>query len=459
MFVLFFIIVSGLDMLEQEVQETSNLIRALNEKVEYLISLKEELGTKGISIPEDDDWRKIPGLVPQPSHDYLPLRLKQLSTNSGNIKSVDFLALKSKDPSPHIAYIVCESSLVSVFEMKGKLIGTYAVPNILLCAGSSTPEESMIGVVSPYEITILSLENNIIQFISSRSLFNDTAMPTSFINYSRLGKKYWLVGDDYGRITFYSAIGEIIGQGNTGTKKVAVLDKYGSQVVFAGENKVGVFNLADMNVYQLCEPSLGNIIDISQDIGATIVYAATDTGRIFIYDTKYSSSSSGPICKSIAVMPSQHKIHKIAMIRSSLLVLSDGVIASYNVSGVDQEVFYPPVYYKLNTASIKNNMKSLRLANSGNYLVLYGNYDLISFEVSLYGIQNSIKEWIDFDTLRVLVILISIGGVILWRYLTKKTPASKSIQDKKYSDIKKKPKNSQKKVKFAESPQEYNYSD
>ena len=446
----------GLDMLEQEVQETIRLAKTLEGKLGYLTELREELLMKHVEIPQGDVWRKMPGLVPQPPHDSLPARLRHISTTVLPSKSNDFIALRSKDSTPHIGFVVCDNSLVSVFEVTGEVISTYALQGILLCAGSSTPEEPMIAVVSNFEITILALDGNSIVLLTSHTLFNDTATPTNLINYSRLGKKFWLVGDDWGRITFYSSSGECLGQGSTGTSKVSVLDKFGSQIVYAGDHKLGIFNLATMEPYQECEPTVGRIIDVAQDFSATIIYAATDNHEVIVYDTKHSSPSSAPFCKAVARMPNLHDIKKLAVLRNSLLAASDSVITSYNVSLLEQEVFFPPTHYQINLNLDRIGIKSLRLPGAGNYLMVYGTGKVLCFDVGVVGNVQAGGDWIDFGGVKVLAIVMTIGGVFLWRYVNGK----RSSEAKKYAqDTETGHRGSQKKVKFNDKPQTFRYND
>ena len=193
------------------------------------------------------------------------------------------------------------------------------------------------------------------------------------------------MGDDWGRITFYSALGEPTGQGISGTSRITTLDKYGSQIVYAGDNKVGVFNLATMEVYQQCEPSIGNIVDVSQDYGATYIYAAIDNGEIIIYETKYSSINSAPLCKAVSRLLNNQKINKLAVIKNSLLASSEESLTSHNVSGIEHDIFYQPTPYKVNNIKGQIGVKSLRLPNSGNYLIMYGNSEILCFEVTLVG--------------------------------------------------------------------------
>ena len=253
-------------------------------------------------------------------------------------------------------------------------------------------------------------------------------------------------------MTFFSGIGQVIGQGNSETSQVKVLDKYGSQVVFAGDNKVGVFNLANMEVYQLCEPTIGNIIDVAQDMAAAIIYAATNAG-VYIFDTKYSSSA--PLCKSIALLPNQHEIKKIAVIKNSVLALSEGVITSYNLTHINDDVFYPPTYYQINNFTSQNTIKSLRLPNTGNYLVLAGEQGLECFEVGIIGIGS--PELFDFAGLKIFAVVVAVGGFVLWKVLTKKKtqPARDQYRERNNKNTS----NLKKKVKFNDTPQTFNYND
>lgn len=446
----------GLDMIEQEIEHTLALANVLQSKIDYLSVFRQELMRDKIEIPDEENWKKMPGLLPQPDHDSFPLRVNLISSISESVKSLDFIALKSKDSTPHIGFVLCQNSLVSLYEVTGELIGTYAVSGILFCAGSSTPEEPLIAIVSNFEIIILALDGNNIQFLSSHKVLNDTALPTTLIQYSRIGKKYWLVGDDWGRVTFYSAYGEFISQGSSGTSKITTLDKFGSQIVYAGDHKVGILNLATMEPYLECEPTIGKIIDVAQDFSATIIYVSTDNGDIIIYDTKFVSSTSAPYCKAMAKFPNERKHNKLAVIRNSLLAVSENTITSYNVSGLEQDVFYSPTYYQINENFEKVGVKSLRLPGSGNFLMLYGTGKVLIFDVKNIGFMSAPGDWIDFGGVRILAVVFTIGGVFLYRSLNKKT---KNTEAEVKGNQRGGGNKSGKRVNFSNNPQMFRYEE
>ncbi|OMJ76850.1 hypothetical protein SteCoe_23697 [Stentor coeruleus] len=459
MFLGILVLVAAMDMIEQEIMETRHLVGLLKEKIDLIETFRLEVKDKGIEIPEDEEWKTMPGLIPQPEYDFLPNRLKHLSTLSLTTKGVDFIALKSKDSNLNIGFLVCENSLLSVFNMKGVILSTYAITNILHCAGSSTPDEPYIAIVTQQDLIILSYDGVSIQYISSHNLFNDTATPTILINYSRLGKKFWLVGDDWGRVSFYGSNGDFVGQGPTGTSKITTLDKFGSQIIFAGDHKTGILNLATMEIYQLCEPAIYPIIDVAQDFSATILYAACENGDIFVYDTKHVTSSSAPSCKSVGRMKYPGKPNKIAVIRGSLLVVSEDIMCSFNVTGLENDVFYPPACYKVDWNDKDFKIKSLRLPNSGNYLLMYGLNQIQSFDVGFGAVITATGGW-DFGGDKILSILMVIGGIVMWRYFL----AGRG-KDKKNQVGNNKVKGIQggsagkRKVQFSETPQTFTYSD
>lgn len=461
MFLGILVVVAAMDMIEQEISETRHLIGLLKEKIDVIEAFRLEVKDKGIDVPEGEDWKTMPGLIPQPEYDFLPNRLKHLSTLSLTSKCVDFIALKSKDSSLNIGFLVCENSLLSIFSMKGVVLSTYAIANIVHCAGSATPDEPYIAIATQQDLVILSYDGVSIQYISSHNLFNDTATPTILINYSRLGKKFWLVGDDWGRVTFYGSTGEVVGQGHTGTSKITTLDKFGSQIIFAGDYKTGILNLATMEVYQLCEPATDFIVDVAQDFSATIIYAACENGDVFVYDTKHVTSSSAPSCKSIGRMRYPSKPSKIAVIRGSLLVANEEMMCSFNVTGLENDVFYPPACYKVDWNDKDFKVKSLRLPNSGNYLLMYGLNQVQSFDVGFGAVATgTVAGGWDFGGDKVVSILMVIGGVVMWRYFL----AGRGKDKKKpmgNSQVRGVPGNNagKRKVQFSETPKTFTYSD
>lgn len=457
--ILFFLTaVAAIDMIEQEILQSQELITALKEKLDYLARYKEELHSMSIQIPQDDEWKTIPGLIAQPDHDSLPNRLISLASVPTSSKSVDFIALKNKDNTSKIGLIICQNSLVNLYTISGDLLSTYAVNNIQYCAGSSTAEDPLIAVASLTELLILSFDGKSLQLANSKKLFNDTASPTALINYSRLGKKYWLVGDNWGRVTFFSGTGEVIGQGPTGTKSVTVLDKFGSQIVYAGENKVGIYNLATMDVYQECEPALDDVLDVAQDYSATIIYVLCKNGDIVIYDTKHSSTSSAPMCKSVARFDN-HFYHpsKLAPIRGTLLAISNDVIISYNFSHLEQDVFYPPTFYKL-----KNNeshvIRTLRMPNAGNYLVMVKTNEILTFEV-VHGnfVQSGGAGGVDYANIALLVLMF-FGGIVLWKVLQGSKKTGNEPQYKSQQSFGK-GKAGEKNVRFSDKQEVFRYRD
>ena len=475
MFLILLSLVQAFDMIEQEITETELLISALSSKIEMIKNFREELKALQIEVPDNDEWKTMPGLIPQPEHDSLSTRLKHLKTIESSSKSSDFIALKNKDNSLKIGIVLCQSSLVSVYSIYGELLSTYALNNILFCAASSTTDDPLIGVVtgsSSFELSVLTSDAAGLHFVTSYKLLNDSAIPTTFINYSRLGKKFWLLGDNQGRITFYSANGEFIGQGPTGTSSVKVLDKYGSQVVFAGDNKVGVYNLATLEVFSLCEPALHEILDVTQDFGANIIYALLKNGDILIYDTKYSASSA-PMCKSVARFDNHfYKPSKIAGLKGTLLAVSNNVLISYNFSALELDQFYPPTFYKVNVKDSNLAIKSLRMPNAGNYLTLANGAEVLVFEV---GNVNIVQSSGGFDyTGPALTVVMFIGGIILWRVMqSKKDPpgAKGKMRPDPRSDLRgsmglggseksyQRSRTGEKNVRFNEKPQVFRYKD
>lgn len=451
---------SALDMIEQEIHHSQELISALKEKLSYLSSYKQELESMSIEIPKDDDWKTIPGLIPQPEHDSLPNRLISLSSVQTSSRSVDFIALKNKDNSVKIGFVVCQTSLVNLYTISGDLLSTYAVNGIQFCAGSSTPDDPSVAVASQTELLVLGFDGKNLQLTNSKKLFNDTALPTTLINYSRLGKKYWLVGDSWGRVTFYSGNGEVIGQGQTGTKSVTLLDKFGSQVIYAGENRLGIYNLATMDVYQECEPALSEILDAVQDFSATIIYALLSSGDIIIYDTKHSSSSSAPMCKSISRFDNHfYKPSKLSPIRGSLLAIAKDVVISYNFSHLEQDKFYPPTYYKMRTSE-QPVFKTLRMPSSGNYLIIVKSAEILTFEVLSGGFVSG-GGGFDFANIA-LIGLMFVGGILLWKVLQgsrgNKGPQYKQQQGKGREGFGK-GKGGEKSVRFSEKEEVFRYNE
>ena len=457
--ILFFLTaVAAIDMIEQEILQSQELITALKEKLEYLGRYREELVSMSIQIPQDDEWKTIPGLIPQPDHDSLPNRLISLASIPTSSKGVDFIALKNnKDNTPRIGLIICQASLVNLYTISGDLLSTYAVNSIQFCAGSSTADDPLIAVASSTELLILSFDGKNLQLANSKKLFNDTAAPTTLINYSRLGKKYWLVGDNWGRVTFFSGTGEVIGQGPTGTKSVTVLDKYGSQIVFAGENKVGIYNLATMDVYQECEPALDDVLDVAQDYSATIIYVLCKNGDIVIYDTKHSSASSAPMCKSVARFDN-HFYHptKLAPIRGSLLAISNDVVISYNFSHLEQDTFYPPTFYKLKTNE-SPVFRTLRMPNAGNYMVVVKSGEILTFEVVHGSVGGSGGGGTDYANVALLVLMF-FGGILLWKVMQGSKKTGNEPQYKREKSLGK-GKVGEKNVRFSDKEEVFRYRD
>jgi hypothetical protein len=458
MFLVLLSLVHATDLIDQEIQETFNLITLFQEKIKGINDFRVKLQDQGIEIPENDDWKTLPGLIPQPDHDSLPQRLKSLGAIPVSSKSLDFIALKGKEGSLKIGLVICQGSLISVYSSSAELLGTYALNNILFCAASSTPDDPLIGVVagsSPFELAVLSFDGSVLQLLSSRRLLNDTALPTAFINYSRLGKKYWIAGDDRGRITFFAGNGEVIGQGNTSTTSVTLLDKFGSQVVFAGDNKVGVYNLGTLEVFQMCEPALYDVVDVAQDFSATVIYVLVRNGDILVYDTKHSSSTSAPMCKSVARFDNHfYKPSKLVALRGSLLAISNNVVISYNFSSLETDIFYPPTFYKVRSKDGQTGFKSLRMPNAGNYLVIFN-----SAEINLYEVTNVFftPGNAPFDyTGPLITIFMFIGGIVLWKLLQgQKKQKQQSNQSQNYS----RSRTSEKNVRFNENPQVFRYKD
>lgn len=276
------------------------------------------------------------------------LSLKGSVDVSGRIVGIDFIVLKpfgAKEAqyTINVSVLVCfEDGTLNLHDLKGELLYRYKTGHShLFCASTQSTDEIYIATIDktalkvhkidmPYNGTVSETEfglkcnkaNMNIYLYSETKIFNETvAEPTSLISYSRLGKKYWIVGDSKGNINVFHYNGDVFNRGTSGVSSIRALDRSGQQLAYAGDNTIGIYNLGAMEPHIVCEPGIYPVADISIDFTSSIVHAAFDNGDIMTYDTRFSTNNSPTACKAIARLVNKYGASstKLTSVKGSLL--------------------------------------------------------------------------------------------------------------------------------------------
>lgn len=135
--------------------------------------------------------------------------------------------------------------------------------------------------------------NITMKFESEDSLFPE-ARPSSMIYYVRMGKKYWMVGDDMGGLSLHNLNGTLVKRAEIGNEPVAAMDRFGQQLVVSTGTRAAVVN-GNLAVQQYCDGTHDNIIDLAIDLttSTSIIHALLANGDILQFDARFDTSCRG----------------------------------------------------------------------------------------------------------------------------------------------------------------------
>ena len=279
----------------------------------------------------------------------------------------------------------------------------------MFCASLYSPDEIIIGSLDNKYLRIFTISTNkTANYPTTLSadvlLFdNSDIKPTAFTQYIRLGKKQWKVGP----IQFF--------------------DKSGQQLVYAGKNKISIFNTGSLEPGVMCENTISNILDISLDISPSIIFASLENGDIIVYDTRYSISNGPAYCKPVYRLVSTHP-GKIATIKGNLLLIASNILTAFNTSFLEIDAISVPQHFSLpitNTKLIKsyknNNIISVLISTENEIRV----YDIFA---PIIIPQNQNGFGIDFSYVRIIVIALAVIFIVVWKSKGRKSKRELEVE-------------------------------
>ena len=303
----------------------------------------------------------------------------------------------------------------------------------MFCASLYSPDEIIIGSLDNKYLRIFTISTNkTANYPTTLSadvlLFdNSDIKPTAFTQYIRLGKKQWIVGDSIGNITVVLANGEILGRANGKVGPIQFFDKSGQQLVYAGKNKISIFNTGSLEPGVMCENTISNILDISLDISPSIIFASLENGDIIVYDTRYSISNGPAYCKPVYRLVSTHP-GKIATIKGNLLLIASNILTAFNTSFLEIDAISVPQHFSLpitNTKLIKsyknNNIISVLISTENEIRV----YDIFA---PIIIPQNQNGFGIDFSYVRIIVIALAVIFIVVWKSKGRKSKRELEVE-------------------------------
>lgn len=300
------------------------------------------------------------------------------------------------------------------------------------CACSYAGDEILIGSVDNenfkvHKVVFNETEKFPVEELVNRKLFSeDGVVTTAFTQYSRMGKKFWIVGDSSGFLSVFAIDGELIGKVNGKAGQIEQIVKMGQQLIFSGKRKISVFNTGNLEVSSTCE-TVADIFKVVIDQAPSIIQASLVTGEIITYDTRFSISNGPAFCKAIyrnvARLPGN-----LASIKGNLILWAGNSLVSFNTTYLEFDSTTVPEYYTLPNR-YSRSIKSYSV-NEGSLLMLSG-----IDEIRVYLVQNpdfipvsTQSTSFDMGYLRIVAIVIIVVFFVLWKTKNRKTKKDLEVE-------------------------------
>lgn len=249
---------------------------------------------------------------------------------------------------------------------------------------------------------------------------------TAFTQYTRMGKKLWVAGDNLGFLTILSVDGELIGKVYGKVGQIEQIVKHGQTLMYSGKRKISVFNTASLEISGTCE-SAAEIFKFTIDQSPSIIHASLVTGEIITYDTRFSISNGPAYCKAIhrniARFPGN-----IASIKGTNLVWAGKNLVAFNTTYLDFDSTTVPEYFTLPNR-YSRSIKSFSV-NDGS-LVMFSGID----EIRVFLVINpdfvplvSQSSVFEYGYIRTIVIVIVIIFFVLWKSKTRKSKKDLEVE-------------------------------
>jgi hypothetical protein len=173
--------------------------------------------------------------------------------------------------------------------------------------------------------------NITMKFESEDNLFTESR-PSSMIYYVRMGKKYWMVGDEIGGLSLHHLNGTLVKRTEIGNEPVAAMDRFGQQLVVSTGTRAAVVN-GNLAVQQYCEGTHDRIIDLAIDLttSTSIIHALLANGDIIQFDARFDTSCRGNISSVINKISNKHSPLKLLTAKNIVAVwTSSGLLSIYD---------------------------------------------------------------------------------------------------------------------------------
>jgi hypothetical protein len=243
---------------------------------------------------------------------------------------------------------------------------------------------------------------------------------TAFLQYTRLGKKFWVIGDSLGYVTVVASDGEVFGKTNGKVGSVEQIVKQGQQIMFAGKRKVAVFNVGTMDVTGICGDTFADIFRFAIDNPSGILHVSLVNGDVLTFDSRFSVSNGPAFCKAVHRNSARFP-GNLATIKGGLLLWSGSGLIFFNTSYLEIDSVSKPDYYTL-PMRYSRSIKSTQ-TGEGNLLMLSGINEIRLYQIkepSFIPVSSSTSS-LDFGYIRVIAIVIIVIGFVLWKSKNRKS--------------------------------------
>ena len=243
---------------------------------------------------------------------------------------------------------------------------------------------------------------------------------TAFTQYTRLNKKYWVLGDNYGNITVISMEGEVFGRTYGKVGPIESIVKQGQQLMYSGKRRLAVFNVGTMEVTSTCGDTISEIFKFTIDSPSAIVHVSLLNGDVLTYDSRFSISNGPAFCKAVHRGFSRFP-GNLASIKGGLVLWSGSALVFFNTSFLEIDSTSQASYFTLPTR-YSRSIKSTSTAD-GNLVLLSGIDSIRLYHVyqpDFIPVSAS-SSGIDFGYVRVIAIVIIVICFVLWKSKNRKS--------------------------------------
>mmetsp|Transcript_23474 Transcript_23474/g.41614 ORF Transcript_23474/g.41614 Transcript_23474/m.41614 type:complete len:498 (+) Transcript_23474:2191-3684(+) len=444
-------------LLHTEISATHKLIEALQIKQTELTRLKTELTESQLEQLSEENWQAYLEEERRKSIDNEFLKSMSFRYKldlSAPAVSLDFITLRVTNSHSVInpqnaGLVLCFADKIEVYDISGRLLASAeGLSGIRLCAVTSTPDDVRMAAASDTALHVYELELEVTtregKSISreekySLSLIHTEPLekpPSCIQGYSKLNKKYWVLGYLDSSIDLRNFNGTEPRAADADVP-IYAMDRVAQQVAYAGHKTVGIYSVTTMEPYILCEKTTSDVVDISIDYYSTQLFSVLANGDILIFDTKHPTSQSHNTCKAVARFSNNYAASgaKLAAVKGGFVSWSrGGVLSYYNTSFFDIDDQQPPLHLTIPDAKGQTVplVDSFRLYSGSLIALAAKNATQVHvFEVTttMIRVESNDNFPLSFGAVRFIAIAIGIGVVMYWKVFKKgPTAEQRSIE-------------------------------